>query len=253
VAGMMHRYWGDGVPGYAEFTNYEPDDVYSRFVMQAMDLFDQQLHRLLRDVQSHPGTVLVIASSMGQGPIEYLDMRQTYVLDAPTRLVDTLGLDRAEVGLAMYPRTSLRFDTADRASEAAAVLGQITTSSGAMFHDIRAIGTTTSFEINYARGRVDDLDRSAYIVTARGRESVPVEQLGIAIRERIGGGNTAYHIPEGIFIAVGDDLPSVRSRPRVDVLDVAPFLLSLLDVQPAPTMQGVADRMRGALMASASS
>jgi hypothetical protein len=67
----------------------------------------------------------------------------------------------------------------------------------------------------------------------------PVE-LGLAVRQRLGGGNTDYHIPEGIMLAYGASISPDPSRKKVDVLDVSPSLLvNVLNVQPAPTMRGI--------------
>ena len=64
--------------------------------------------------------------------------------------------------------------------------------------------------------------------------------LGFIVRSRIGGDNTAYHIPEGIMLAYGAGVTRDPSRKEVDVLDVTPSLLAnALGVEPAETMQGV--------------
>lgn len=64
-------------------------------------------------------------------------------------------------------------------------------------------------------------------------------ELGLAVRQRLGGGNTAYHIPDGMLLAYGAGIAPDSSRREVDVLDVAPSLLAnLLNVPPARTMRG---------------
>lgn len=239
VAGMMHRYWGDAVPGYAEQEPYRPDDVYRGFVVTAMDLFDHQLGRILRWMERHPGTVLVVASSMGQGPIPYQgDMEETYVVRDAGRLAAGLGLDGAEVGLAMYPRVSLMLP--DEAAAAAAVepIRSVASGAGPMFSDVRVRGTTVSFEVDYrfsSSGLPDDLRW-----TPAGGEprSGVIGDLGIVADRRLGGANTAYHVPEGIFLAAGAGIDHDPSREKVSVLDAAPSILDLLGVTPDPSMQG---------------
>jgi len=67
----------------------------------------------------------------------------------------------------------------------------------------------------------------------------PVE-LGLAVRQILGGGNTAHHIPQGIMMAYGAGISPDPSRKQFDVLDVSPSLLvNALNVQPAPTMRGI--------------
>ena len=65
-------------------------------------------------------------------------------------------------------------------------------------------------------------------------------ELGLAARQILGGGNTAYHTAEGILLAYGAGISPDPSRKKVDVLDVSPSLLAnVLNVQPAPTMRGI--------------
>jgi hypothetical protein len=64
--------------------------------------------------------------------------------------------------------------------------------------------------------------------------------LGLAVRPRIGGVNTGYHVPKGILVAYGSGVSADPSRKEVDVLDVAPSLLAnVLGVEPAPSMRGI--------------
>ena len=57
---------------------------------------------------------------------------------------------------------------------------------------------------------------------------------------KIGGDNTAYHVPEGMMLAYGAGVTRDPSRKEVDVLDVAPSILAnALGVEPAPSMRGI--------------
>lgn len=237
VAGMMHRYWGDGVPGYTDGNPYRADDVYRGFIVTAMDWFDHQLARVARHVDANAGTVLVIAASMGQGPIPYRDMQQAYVVTDTDRLIRAMGFRGAEVGLAMYPRTSIQFPTEGEAGAAMAPLAAVTSDGDPLFNSLELQGTTLSFEISLQFDTPELSDRVRY---ERGGEQVDgvVGDLGVEIRSRPGGGNTAYHVPEGMFVAYGDGLEPDHSRDKVSVLDAAPSILGLLGVEPAPSMQG---------------
>lgn len=238
VAAMMHRYWGDGVPRYAVEHGYQPDDVYRGFLLTAMDLFDHQLGVMRRWAHRHPGRVLIVASSMGQGPIPYAEMNETYVLEHTTRLVGALGLDGVEPGLAMYPRICLKFDNQACAEVAMEPIASVRTRAGPMFNDLRLHGATVSFEIDYQFG-VQSLSRDVTWIPRAGRqESGTVDNLGIAARTRPGGGNTAYHVPEGILVAVGSSMCADPARAEVSILDAAPSILDLLDVDAAPSMRG---------------
>ena len=244
VAGMMHRYWGDWVPDYAQSENYVPDPVFRNFVSTAMELSDRQLGRIRRYVDDTPGTVLLVAGSMGQGPVPYRHIDRTFVLDSPDLLLRELGLGRPDVGLAMYPRISLAFDTVDNARGSIAPLRSVEGGTcGAVFRDFTVNGRTASFEINF-----DDVGSGSEEVLTftptdgPPRAAVPAA-LGIAVRSRTGGGNTAYHIPEGILLAYGEGIEPDGTRTAVDILDVAPSLLAnVMGLEPAVTMQG-SDRL----------
>jgi hypothetical protein len=234
VAGMMHRYWGDGVPGYAEDHPYTPDDIFGRFLTSAMDLFDHQLGRIRRWQRTHPETVLIVAASMGQGPIRYHgDMAETYVLDDVDRLAATLGLTDAEPGLAMYPRVIFAFPDDAAAERAVAPITSAATAVGPLFDDVRVHGRTVSFEIDL-HFTASSLPTEATWAGGTGT----IADLGVKTNRRLGGANTAYHTPEGIFIARGDGIAPTASREKVSVLDAAPSILDLLDAAPAPSMQG---------------
>lgn len=240
VAGMMHRYWGDWAPEYAEREGYQADEVFAGFVTTAMDLFDRHLGRVLRYMKANPATVLIIAASMGQGPIPYRHLDQTFVLERPAALLAAMGLPAAEAGLAMYPRVSLKFDDEKAAHASVSALGSVVGADArAMFRDITVHGRTVSLEIDYDHpGAKEDDELSLVAVDGTPGQFRP-GNIGIAVRKRLGGGNTAYHLPEGMLLAYGSGLGPDRSRTPVSVLDVAPsVLVDLLDIDPAPSMQG---------------
>lgn len=238
VAAMMHRYWGDGVPRYAAEQDYRPDDVYRGFVLAAMDLFDHQLGVVRRWIDRHPSWVLVVASSMGQGPIPYSEMKETYVLEDTALLGRTLGLDGVEPGLAMYPRICLKFEGDADAEAAMTSVASVRSQTGPMFNDLHLHGATLSFEIDYQFG-AESLERDLTWAPGGGPTvSGTLEDLGIATRTRPGGGNTAYHVPEGILVALGGPFRADRSRTEVSILDAAPSILDLLGVEAHPSMRG---------------
>ena len=233
VASMMHRFWGDAMPGYTDAHDYVADQVYGEFIKTAMDFTDLQLGRIRKYIAAHPETMLVIAASMGQGPVDcrFTD-RGLFVLSDHNKLVSQLGLRPAELGLTMYPHLSLVF--ADDASARAAVapLESVHTEGGRpLFSRFRVEGRTVTFAIDNAVDRgAEDVGLSAPVRFAPGdardaATATPAE-LGFTYRARVGGDNTAYHIPEGILLAYGAGIPRDPTRKEVDVLDVAPSLLA---------------------------
>ena len=93
---MMHRYWGDGMPGYIDSHDYVADDVYGGFIMTAMDYTDRQLGRV-RKYFGHSSSVHARCGCQhGTGPdrSEFVS-REMFILDNPARLVSRLGLKPA--------------------------------------------------------------------------------------------------------------------------------------------------------------
>ena len=108
-----------------------------------------------------------------------------------------------------------------------------------MFRDFSVNGRTVSFEINFDRPDAREDEKLAFL----GRDGVQVTvepaDLGIAVRRRTGGGNTAYHVPEGMLLAYGTGVAPDPARSPVDILDVAPSLLAnVLCIEPAASMRG---------------
>jgi hypothetical protein len=247
VASMMHRFWGDAVPGYTDEHDYVADDVYGGFIMTAMDFTDQQLGRIRKYMASHPNSMLVVAASMGQGPVDprFTDIG-LFVLTDHHKLVFRLGLPSAELGLTMYPHLSLVF--ADEAAARAAVApleSVVVDGVGALFGRFRVEGHTVTFAIaNVIDNPADmpELSIPAHFRPAGASDDATATpaDLGFTLRSRVGGDNTAYHIPEGMMVAYGAGVRHDPSRKEVDVLDVAPSLLAnALGVEPAASMRGL--------------
>lgn len=240
VAAMMHRYWGHAVPEYAGEHGLAVDDVYATFVLAAMRLADRQIGVLLDHVGLHPDRELVVASSMGQGPIvDDLSGEQLLVLDDAGRLGRALGFASAEKRLAMYPMASAGLADADEARSLAAVLGGLRDSAGTPVIEALATGgADVTFNL---RMRAGDAERDPVLVRSDTGERVRFADAGIEVKERLGGGNTAYHVPEGVLLRWRPGAEADHSRREVDILDVAPSLLeNVWGLQPAATMEGKA-------------
>ena len=152
VAAMMHRYWGDAMPDYAASHSYVTDKVHNGFILRAMDLADRQLGRIRSYLASHPGTILIVAASMGQGPVDCRFTDQgLFVLEDHVRLGSQLGLQPAERGLTMFPMLSLIFADEAQAQAAVAPLESVITASGnSMFNKLRVEGRTVTFATQIA-------------------------------------------------------------------------------------------------------
>jgi hypothetical protein len=243
VAAMMHRYWGDAVPEYADSHDYSPDEVYSGFVLEAMDFADRQLGRIRRYSARHPRTMIVVAASMGQGPVDTrYSERGLYVLADHNKALSRLGLPSAERELTMYPAVSLKFADVAQAHAAVAPIESVTNQHGeTMFRSFRVEGRTLTFQTElFGEAEGDDTQLSFRPADSSQSVSATATDFGFTFRPRLGGDNTAYHIPEGMLVAFGAGIPTDPERKEVDILDVTPSLLAnVLEVEPGPMMTGI--------------
>lgn len=233
VASMLHRYWADALP--LAGASHGPG---AKSVLQALDIFDRQLSRMLGWQRRSPDRVLVIASSMGQERVEKHELGRSFVVEDTARLAVVLGIDQAEVGVGMYPAQSLTLPTTEDAQRALKRLGSVEHAGGPMFRHMRQNGRSVSFEVDYLSD-AGALPASATFAGADGtRVEAGIAELGIQGRIRPSGGNTGEHTTRGIFIAAGTAIRPDPARREVSVLDVAPSLLALLGVPPDVSMAG---------------
>jgi hypothetical protein len=230
VAGMLHRYWGDAIPGYAEEFDYTPDDVFSGLIEEAMDVFDAHLGRIVGWLRRNPGSVLMVGSSMGQAGARSYEVGETYVLSDFDRFRHALDLPPFEPGLAMFPRYTFKFENAEVAERAARTIASVTDDGEPMFSDVRADGATVSCGIRLLGAGDRPLGEVSYEADGSATRS-GIGALGIDLERRLGGGNTAYHTPEGILITYGQDISPDRSRADISVLEVAPAILEMLGLE----------------------
>ena len=226
VAAMMHRFWGDAMPSYAQTFEYQPDPVFATFLTRALDIADAQLARLVAQTRRDPSLVLLVAASMGQDaiPAESLEGALLYLEDG-ARLLAGLGLSSlgGRPRLAMHPMCGIDFDDTAAASKAAAALRCVlfVDGGGPVFEDVELHGRAVTFRTSYR-----SLGSAHPSVVVEGQvRPVPCTFLGLSARPRLGGSNTAYHVPEGILIAAGSAVTPSPARAVVNILDIAPTIL----------------------------
>jgi hypothetical protein len=203
VAAMMHRYWGDAMPGY-EVVNprYKSDPIFATFIWRAMDAVDRHLGAICTHMTRRPSATLLVASSMGQHAVFDSRSPRRFVLENPQALAHALALGSTQPGAAMYPMSSLALLEGQCAEEAAAAIGSVTVKDGSpLFRDVTASGSTVQFGVAF------ELDVAANNGAVRmvplGSTTpltAPMRSIGMTVRGRLGGSNTAQHVPEGIAI-----------------------------------------------------
>jgi hypothetical protein len=234
VAGMMHRFWGDTFPAYAEKYGYQADPIYGEFVIEAMDIFDHQLGRIMRYLDANPDTVLIVAASMGQGPIPYNHIGETYVIEDTDAFAAALKLGPASKGMAMYPMNALEFPSHEAAKNAGELLGLIEVGGHPLIDEVEVFGESVTYKIR-AEYNQETLPRDLEYRTSPGGEPIQatLEDLGWDTAKRLGGGNTAYHVPDGIYITYGADIAPDGSRETFDVRDASARIMTHLDLAEA--------------------
>ncbi len=222
VAGMMHRFWADAMESFGESAPYSVDPVHAELIWKSMHIFDRHLGRLEQWVRSGNDRVVMIASSMGQAPIPYRPVSKFLVLREPSRLLTTMRCAPAEVAMAMYPGYSLVFASEAEAEAARARIGSLRIGSEPLFRGFRRAASTLRFEIvspeSAELGAICDGAGSAF----------DLENLGIVARNRLGGTNTAHHVPQGILIVFGPSISADPSRREIDSRTVRSHILHLL-------------------------
>lgn len=224
VASAMHRYWAALFPDEYETAAFD-DEWRARFgneILFAMTKADDMLGRLLRHVDRHPGTELIVATSMGQEAVETEAMETQLYVTKPDRFVEQLGVARGEwkTRPAMLP--SFNFEVpADKADYVAARLKSMTVNGSRVSHRISGEGF---FSVDFGHPNLRDT------VVMIGNDSVSLAECGlenVEIQDR--SGTTAYHIPEGTLM-IYDGRSKDGSKVQASTLDIAPYILSKFGV-----------------------
>lgn len=229
VAGFMHRFWRAAHP--EEYDHLVPGEAaYADAIAWGMELADQHVGRLLRMA---PDATLIVASSMGQAAIRPSDRTRSARVADLSRLLAAVGwTGRFERRPAMEPQTALQLQDNHAATALAGLLGQLTDSTGHPLFQIETIQTSLSLTLRVSQDLLDDGQ-----VRLPDGTTVPVHELGLEDIEAETPG-TAYHIPQGIWIARGPHVQADPGRRSASALDHAPTLLGCLGVTPPSHMQG---------------
>jgi hypothetical protein len=236
VASAMHRFWAGLFPeDYAELDlGQEWFDRFAGEVPFAMEKFDGFLSRLVAFVDRNPRYQLVVASSMGQGPIETAAVSRKLYLKDPAGFASALGLapDDYEQRPAMEPTINFQLRR-DRIDFFRTQLESLSIAGEPAYFVERDAGF---FNMVFGQSDVDD----AAPILQLGERSLTPRELGL--RSEIvedGSEGTAYHIPYGVLFIYDPLKPALEhsERPRVSALEFAPALLRSFGIAPPNYMQ----------------
>jgi hypothetical protein len=244
VAYYLHRYWRAAFPD--QFDGVPPDEtaVYGDAIAYALEVGDQLLGRVMALVDDD--TVLVVASALGQGPVERPALaREQNILRSIDRLVGKLGYgDEARVSGSMSHEHIVVCPSPTVRERLVRQLLDITTHDGghriftAKIKDDSVCVSFTGAYVDLTAGvRVPALDATV----APGE--LHIERHAVQPM-------TGNHTPDGIFLARGPRVARGRQIGEFDLRDVAPTLLGLLGVAKPAQMGGSSVDLVGTLRAS---
>ena len=209
VAGMMHRYWFHLYPeDYSDNAKQtiKSSAFHQSSIFRAMDIADYQLGKLM-NYAAEANADLWVVSSMGQAAIEREKYIPELLLINYKKLLDKCSLcpDDYEFVPAMQPDICFKCSTQDSLCKLQAVLSEICDSNGKRIFEQRYEPVNNT--INFWLKKNQDLVSKNYAVF--NGHHIPLKELGLQIISRDPG--TGYHIPEGIFMAIG---PNCNILPR---------------------------------------
>ncbi len=212
-----------------------PEDFNGRYDKEprghlaTMDFAIQVLDEILADalafIDRNPRLIVVLATSMGQGPIEYgwHEGYEASVAD-PSALVATFSVDREHYShlLAMAPQAAVQVPDESQRQALRVSLESVRTVSGERLFVVIEIGVSLS--ITVLTPKIDDIKAGGFRKKAGGA-FVTWADAGLSMNQVEPG--TAYHIPEGILAVVGDGIDAQDSRENLPADHVKNVILKL--------------------------
>ncbi len=222
VAGIMHRFWKYSFP--EDFDESEPTGKKAEFhgqsIIKAMDVFDEQLGRLLVIAKRYDYKI-VVCSSMGQQAIDRGDYQPELGLANFEQLKLAVGFDgEVKLNLAMQPDVAFEFKDEITLKRFEQQLSRVTDTDGKQLlpEGYPAVGLTLNRKLVSTSALVDNQQIKI------GDQLMQLSDVGLKLFERDQG--TGYHQPDGILIWQSESNSIDDSRRLVDSRQVLPTLLA---------------------------
>jgi hypothetical protein len=237
VAGMMHRYWKQAFPQDFNLTpSSEEDKFRAHNILRAMKMADTQLKKLKAFADAH-NYVLMIASSMGQEPVERGDYAGELKISHMDRFYTAIGYKGfVKNNLAMNPDFSFSFQDKEDLTLFKNLVQILKSKEGAPLFAFKESGLTLNCNLQSSVGLIEH----GHIY--KGEMSLPFEDLGITVEYRDQG--TGYHQPKGIWIIYHKDLNPISYREEVESIQIAPSILSLFGIKVPSYMKKPLDSIK---------
>jgi hypothetical protein len=223
VASSMHRYWAATFPEEYENQAFgeEWQNTYSNEILYAMDHVDKMLQKIAAFIGDHPEYKLLIASSMGQEPIESEPLESQLLIVDNIKFVEKLGIrDKEEFQVlpAMVPQYNFRINEGVRIFFKNNLENLVINGKPVVYREL----SNGHFSIDLGHANLNKVDIHL------NNESINAEEIGlenVEITDKSGA--TAYHIPEGHLFSFH---PSNKESELIDgqilTCDIAPIILN---------------------------
>lgn len=200
IAGLMHRYWCDIFPGDFPEQN-DAGRVSKEHLMDfAFHVLDEMLGEVIRWAQLNPNLTVIFASSMGQAAI-HRESHEGFelVVEDLSLIMSNIGLSRADYNplIAMVPQIAVEIKDASKRKKTLETLEKITCGDSTHFIKVQEIGVSLSITVSTPTRQQLESD----VVIIDGNKFT---WAGTGIRRQEIEPGTAYHIPEGIVAAYGN-------------------------------------------------
>lgn len=243
VAYMQHRYWRAAEPGRFDRGLSETDARYFPSARE-LALWEHRLSGRIEAAFVHADRtlgmlaelldergVLVVTTALGQRPFDPARkeiFNPVVRLQREGELFASAGVPEASAKHQMNPDLTLDFRDARAADDGARRIQALRVGGSPLFF-VQRRGRQVFLELELPRGdlaaaRIED-GRGASLPLARFLSLSPLPDQ-----------STAQHRQEGFFLAWSPGRRVVARHDAVDVTDVAPTLLSLFGIAPAPWM-----------------
>lgn len=239
VASTLHRFWAARYP--EDYSAFECDaswvDTYRNEVRWVMDRADSMLAQLESFAAKNKDYEIWVTTSMGQAATEARKAHSQLYLKQLGDFLERLGIpaDGWEERPAMAPRAIFALNSG-RDLELERKLDQLELA------DRGPLGWEHLGEGVYRIHPGVQKDVQNGVIRFEGGE-FPLEEFGfqnILLEDQVG--QTAYHVPEGMLMILGQTEGSSSIRSQISTLEIAPMILDRLAVEIPAYMGSPAGR-----------
>lgn len=187
-----------------------------------------QLHYLMRYTDSTDG-VLMLASSMGQEAIDRGEYFGEWRIKDVQKFLDAIQWEFPVTNMmAMQPDFTFAFDSEmDAKSFLTLVDGLVDNYNIPVFKRAHQIGPTVNLGLSPSKEAVW-ANEVTFAANGKSQRKMKIENLGIQALNRDPG--TGYHQPRGILFLYGNGIEHDDSRSDIELTEIRPAILELMEV-----------------------